>query len=77
MPARALIRSTCTALALAAALSACAPLEPWVKPYERENLADPIMAFDRYPSRPPTSTTCTRRARSARGDGECGWRVRV
>lgn len=22
-------------------------LEPWVKPYERENLADPIMAFDR------------------------------
>ncbi|MBV6417686.1 MAG: hypothetical protein CMLOHMNK_02432 [Steroidobacteraceae bacterium] len=49
MPARALIRSTCTALALAAALSACAPLEPWVKPYERENLADPIMAFDRYP----------------------------
>jgi hypothetical protein len=28
---------------------ACAPIEPWVKPYERENLADPIMAFDRNP----------------------------
>jgi len=24
-------------------------VEPWVKPYERENLADPIMAWDRDP----------------------------
>ena len=31
------------------ALSACAPLEPWVKPYEREHLADPIMSFNRDP----------------------------
>ena len=23
--------------------------EPWVKPYERQNLADPIMSFDRDP----------------------------
>jgi len=23
-------------------------LEPWVKPYERERLADPIMKFSRY-----------------------------
>ncbi|WP_333607525.1 DUF4266 domain-containing protein [Arsukibacterium sp.] len=30
-------------------LSACATVEPWVKPYERENLADPIMAFGRHP----------------------------
>jgi hypothetical protein len=30
-------------------LSACSPIEPWVKPYEREHLADPIMAFDRNP----------------------------
>lgn len=30
-------------------LAACGPIEPWVKPYERENLADPIMAFDRNP----------------------------
>lgn len=37
------------ALALCGSLSACAPIEPWVKPYERENLADPIMAFDRAP----------------------------
>jgi hypothetical protein len=27
-------------------LSACGPIEPWVKPYERDQLADPIMALD-------------------------------
>jgi hypothetical protein len=40
------------ALAFAAAtlsLSGCGNLEPWVKPYEREHLADPIMAWDRAP----------------------------
>jgi hypothetical protein len=25
-------------------------IEPWVKPYERQNLADPIMAFGRDPA---------------------------
>ena len=30
-------------------LAGCSSIEPWVKPYERENLADPIMAFDRTP----------------------------
>lgn len=30
-------------------LSGCARIEPWVKPYEREHLADPIMAWDRDP----------------------------
>ena len=29
------------------ALAGCAPIEPWVKPYERERLADPIMKFSR------------------------------
>ena len=28
-------------------LGACSTLEPWVKPYEREKLADPIMQFQR------------------------------
>ena len=37
------------AILLAVTLPACSPIEPWVKPYERENLADPIMAFDRNP----------------------------
>jgi Domain of unknown function (DUF4266) len=27
------------------AVTACAPIEPWVKPYEREHLADPIMSI--------------------------------
>ena len=29
-------------------LSACG-IQPWVKPYERQNLADPIMSFSRDP----------------------------
>ncbi len=28
-------------------LSGCAPIEPWVKPYERERLADPVMNTSR------------------------------
>jgi len=30
-------------------LGGCAGIEPWVKPYEREWLADPIMSWDRDP----------------------------
>jgi hypothetical protein len=37
------------ALALLVGLAGCSPIQPWVKPYEREHLADPIMAFDRNP----------------------------
>ena len=39
------------ALLLAAGLAAaaCSPIEPWVKPYERDRLADPIMALDGDP----------------------------
>ena len=36
------------ALAAAAALAGCS-LEPWVKPYERELLADPVMQSLRDP----------------------------
>lgn len=41
-------------MALALLCSACSNLsigdiEPWVKPYERDHLADPIMSFDRDP----------------------------
>jgi hypothetical protein len=35
--------SAMVALVLASMLSGCASVEPWVKPYERERLADPIM----------------------------------
>lgn len=33
------------------AVSGCSSLniEPWVKPYERQYLADPIMQFERHP----------------------------
>ena len=35
-------------LALLIVLGGCS-IEPWVKPYERDRLADPIMSFDRDP----------------------------
>jgi hypothetical protein len=37
------------ALAVVAGISACSSIEPWVKPYERDKLADPIMALDGDP----------------------------
>lgn len=44
---------TATRVVLAAGLmlglSACGQIEPWVKPYERDALADPIMAMDSDP----------------------------
>lgn len=36
-------------LALVVALAGCGNVEPWVKPYERQNFADPIMAAERDP----------------------------
>ncbi len=30
-------------------LSGCSSIEPWVKPYERDRLADPIMFLDMHP----------------------------
>jgi hypothetical protein len=32
-----------------ATLAGCAAPQPWVKPYEREHFADPIMSFNRDP----------------------------
>ncbi len=39
-------------LLVALLVSGCAGWkpEPWVSPYERNNLADPIMSFDRSPA---------------------------
>lgn len=45
-------RSLLSALCVVSVLltSGCATtFEPWVKPYERDNLADPIMAMNRNP----------------------------
>ncbi len=46
------MRRTLLLTAVAALLGGCSyipKLEPWVKPYEREKLADPIMQFSRTP----------------------------
>lgn len=40
----------CICALLVAALAGCSPIQPWVKPYQREHLADPIMSFDRNPA---------------------------
>jgi hypothetical protein len=42
-----MIRLSCL-LAMVLLLTGCS-VEPWVKPYERANLADPIMSFTRDP----------------------------
>ena len=36
-------------LAVLAGISGCSGIEPWVKPYERDRLADPIMFLDPNP----------------------------
>jgi hypothetical protein len=43
------MKSGCVLLAAALLLAGCSGIEPWVKPYERDRLADPIMSFDRNP----------------------------
>jgi hypothetical protein len=62
--------------ALVCVLAGCS-IEPWVKPYERDHLADPIMSFDRD----PVSTSYTGHVYEARegargatgaGGGGCG-----
>lgn len=40
--------TTLLLVALAVPMSACS-VEPWVQPYERAHLADPIMSFARDP----------------------------
>ena len=37
-------------LASVVLLSSACGIQPWVKPYERDRLADPIMAWDQTPS---------------------------
>jgi hypothetical protein len=36
-------------LVVLAGTASCSSIEPWVKPYERDRLADPIMALDMDP----------------------------
>lgn len=41
------LRAAIAALVAGAALTGCAMPEPWVKPYERERLANPVMQAQR------------------------------
>ena len=43
------MRIVALALAICPVLTGCGSIEPWVKPYERQNFADPIMSGDRDP----------------------------
>lgn len=36
-------------IALLFSVAACSPVKPWVKPYERQKIADEIMGFGRDP----------------------------
>lgn len=36
-------------LMMIAGVAGCSSIEPWVKPYERDRLADPIMFLDMNP----------------------------
>jgi hypothetical protein len=42
-------RSALAGATLLLLLTGCGNIEPWVKPYERQALADPIMSFDPNP----------------------------
>ena len=59
------------------ALAGCSPIEPWVKPYEREHFADPIMSFNRDPVSTPYMEHVFESREGARGatggvGGGCG-----
>jgi hypothetical protein len=67
---------TIVALATTVMLSGC-HVEPWVKPYERDHMADPIMSFDRNPVSSAYSDHVYEARESARGatgsaGGGCG-----
>lgn len=43
------MRMLALALVATVLLAGCSRIQPWVKPYERDRLAEPIMSFDRNP----------------------------
>ena len=45
----ALASIACSTVSSWSPLDSLSKVEPWVKPYERDHLADPIMSFDRTP----------------------------
>lgn len=70
-------RHICFTLAASLLLSACSGIEPWVKPYERNRLADPIMSLSRDPVSSAYITHVYQAREGARGaeggtGGGCG-----
>jgi hypothetical protein len=64
-------------LVLPMLVSACSSVEPWVRPYERAHLADPVMSFDRDPVASAYFTHVYQAREGARGaegghGGGCG-----
>ncbi len=45
----ALASCACSTIESVSPFASLTKVEPWVKPYERDHLADPIMSFDRTP----------------------------
>ncbi len=67
----------CLFLLVLLTLSGCSSLEPWVKPYERAHLADPVMKFQRDPVSSAYMTHVYQAREAARGaeggsGGGCG-----
>jgi hypothetical protein len=63
-------------IAVSLLMTGCS-VEPWVQPYERAHLADPIMSFDRNPISSGYSSHVHQIRESARGaegggGGGCG-----
>lgn len=48
MPKICMLNRLLLATLLLLGASACSDIKPWVKPYERDNLADPIMSLSRH-----------------------------
>lgn len=60
-------------LGVLAMTSACSQIQPWVKPYERERLADRVMSWDRDPIATSYITHVRENREGARGGtGETG-----
>lgn len=59
------------------AVSGCSSVKPWVKPYERDNLADPVMSLSRHGTADSYMNHVYQARESARGaeggsGGGCG-----
>ena len=68
---------TIIAVCCSLSLTGCTTIEPWVKPYERAHLADPIMNFQRDPVSSAYMTHVYQAREAARGaegghGGGCG-----